>query len=70
MHWLSVSRRKVAGSMVDLPVVSDDAAMVTTRDFGTCQWDMGVKCVIDGDTFWMHGEKIRIGDIEASGALR
>ncbi len=24
-----------------------------------------VTCVVDGDTFWLHGEKIRIADIDA-----
>ena len=25
----------------------------------------GYNCVVDGDTIWLHGEKIRIADIDA-----
>ncbi|WP_081716400.1 thermonuclease family protein [Asticcacaulis sp. AC460] len=27
--------------------------------------DVRENCVVDGDTFWLHGEKIRIADIDA-----
>jgi len=35
------------------------------RTFGSCHSGGGIDCVVDGDTFWMAGEKIRIADIDA-----
>jgi endonuclease YncB( thermonuclease family) len=32
-------------------------------DFGVCGDGARVNCVVDGDTFWYRGEKIRIADI-------
>ncbi len=36
----------------------------TARVFGKCHSGGGHNCVVDGDTFWMDGEKIRIADID------
>ncbi|CAN5446207.1 hypothetical protein BH09PSE4_BH09PSE4_23710 [soil metagenome] len=33
--------------------------------FGLCHTGGGTDCVVDGDTFWMDGEKIRVADIDA-----
>ncbi len=33
--------------------------------FGYCQWGGGTNCVVDGDTFWIGGEKVRIAGIDA-----
>jgi micrococcal nuclease len=33
--------------------------------YGFCFMGVGFNCVVDGDTFWMGGEKIRIADIDA-----
>lgn len=33
--------------------------------FGLCSGPERVTCVVDGDTFWYRGEKIRIADINA-----
>jgi endonuclease YncB( thermonuclease family) len=32
--------------------------------FGLCHSGGGRNCVVDGDTFWLNGEKIRIADID------
>lgn len=34
-----------------------------SAQFGLCGWDVTNNCVIDGDTFWFRGEKIRVADI-------
>lgn len=39
-------------------------ADATARQFGKCHSGGGTNCVVDGDTFWMDGEKIRIADID------
>jgi micrococcal nuclease len=33
--------------------------------FGLCHTGGGTNCVVDGDTFWIQGEKVRIADIDA-----
>jgi hypothetical protein len=33
--------------------------------FGYCHTGGGYDCVVDGDTIWLRGEKIRIADIDA-----
>lgn len=43
-----------------MPRVDDEAAR-----FGPCGADKRVTCVVDGDTFWYQGTKIRIADINA-----
>ena len=36
-----------------------------SAQFSLCFIGGGFNCVVDGDTFWMDGEKIRIADIDA-----
>lgn len=36
-----------------------------TASFGLCDGPIRVTCVVDGDTFWYRGAKIRIADINA-----
>jgi endonuclease YncB( thermonuclease family) len=33
--------------------------------FSYCKWGGGVNCVVDGDTFYIGGAKVRIADIDA-----
>jgi endonuclease YncB( thermonuclease family) len=33
--------------------------------FGFCHTGGGTNCVVDGDTFWFNGEKVRVSDIDA-----
>jgi endonuclease YncB( thermonuclease family) len=40
-------------------------ADVQAPRFTICSEDRRVNCVVDGDTFWMNGVKIRIADIDA-----
>jgi len=44
------------------PAVSADHE---TARFGLCSGPGRVTCVVDGDTFWYRGDKIRIADINA-----
>ncbi|ATY33232.1 thermonuclease family protein [Sphingomonas psychrotolerans] len=43
---------------------SPASANVSAR-FGFCHSGGGTNCVVDGDTFWLGGERIRIADIDA-----
>jgi endonuclease YncB( thermonuclease family) len=41
----------------------------TAALFALCSNPQRVTCVVDGDTFWLHGEKVRIADINAPETL-
>uniref|UniRef100_UPI00140CC2F8 hypothetical protein n=1 Tax=Altererythrobacter segetis TaxID=1104773 RepID=UPI00140CC2F8 len=45
--------------------VSAASADRETARFGLCSGPGRVTCVVDGDTFWYRGQKIRIADINA-----
>jgi endonuclease YncB( thermonuclease family) len=36
-----------------------------TAAFGLCHSGGGTNCVVDGDTFWIEGLKVRVADIDA-----
>lgn len=36
-----------------------------TASFGLCHTGGGIDCVVDGDTFWIGGQKVRVADIDA-----
>ncbi len=42
-----------------------DGTPMAARHFGLCFSGGGVDCVVDGDTFWIDGEKVRVADIDA-----
>jgi micrococcal nuclease len=59
----------VAASSIAIPVSLEQrrgAAMSPSdqRNFSFCHTGGGTNCVVDGDTFWMDGVKIRIADID------
>ncbi len=39
------------------------SSIIFAATFSLCTAAPRVTCVVDGDTFWLHGEKIRIADI-------
>jgi endonuclease YncB( thermonuclease family) len=39
--------------------------LALTAAFALCQAGPRTTCVVDGDTFWLDGEKVRIADINA-----
>lgn len=47
-----------------LPLSSPASAPVNAS-FGYCYTGGGTNCVVDGDTFWIGGEKVRIAGIDA-----
>lgn len=44
-----------------MPIIATASAVL----FALCSTPRRVTCVVDGDTFWLHGEKVRIADINA-----
>jgi endonuclease YncB( thermonuclease family) len=56
----------VAGT-IEFPRPEPPAAAgepVTATRFGLCHSGGGTDCVVDGDTFWIGGEKVRVADID------
>jgi endonuclease YncB( thermonuclease family) len=61
---------KVSGMAADLlsnatTSVDHTLSSPQTVYFSQCHSGGGVNCVVDGDTFWMAGVKIRVSDIDA-----
>ncbi len=40
-------------------------ALLAAASFTLCSNAPRINCVVDGDTFWLRGEKVRIADINA-----
>lgn len=80
-HWLAaaISVGVIAGSQIDFPISAATSpptaasahagasphAAVVRASFSSCKWGGGANCVVDGDTFWIGGEKVRIAGIDA-----
>jgi len=67
---LLVSGAWFGWQMADLPrpIRNTAAAQVAPgliRHFTWCATGGGTNCVVDGDTFWIDGQKVRIADIDA-----
>lgn len=46
------------------PVLAPAKQDTSSTQFGFCHVGGGVNCVVDGDTFWFNGERIRVADID------
>lgn len=63
---VSTARQGIASDDQSLPAVEtrgSDDAQVVIANFDHCG-TIRRTCVVDGDTFWLDGEKIRIADID------
>ena len=55
----------VAGGLASLSMPDRAAAKDEIfRTFTLCHTGGGTNCVVDGDTIWLDGEKIRVADID------
>jgi hypothetical protein len=43
----------------------DRRASATRASFGFCHTGGGTNCVVDGDTLWLGGQRVRVADIDA-----
>ena len=76
VRWLVLPAFVVAGFVGGLALTAWPEAIPATRDaaasqavgislqFPICAGGQRVTCVVDGDTFWLDGAKIRIADID------
>lgn len=61
LPWEGWSGRAIVPEAIGAVPVASAAPAIR---FGLCHTGGGTNCVVDGDTFWMAGEKIRIADID------
>ncbi|MBB3909757.1 thermonuclease family protein [Sphingomonas desiccabilis] len=59
------SQRSGASEALEPVVLGQAATSKEARSFSICHTGGGENCVVDGDTAWINGEKIRIADIDA-----
>ena len=55
----------LSGLVATAVMLGARASAEPARTFAPCTSGTRVTCVVDGDTFWLSGEKIRIADINA-----
>ena len=60
-EWASRSEESARPSTSAGPA---DAGAVSAS-FSSCKWGGGTNCVVDGDTFYLNGAKVRIAGIDA-----
>ena len=53
------------GAKIGGPAAGGASGSGVARSFGQCHSGGRTNCVVDGDTFWIDGEKIRVADIDA-----
>lgn len=46
------------------PILAPAQQEASSTQFGFCHVGGGINCVVDGDTFWFNGERIRVADID------
>ena len=64
IFWPSAASGDAIPAEKGVPQASLSTGYVPARTFGKCHSGGGLNCVVDGDTFWIDGEKIRIADID------
>jgi micrococcal nuclease len=52
-------------AQADPAIASNPGTQAILASFGTCHTGGGTNCVVDGDTIWLGGQKIRVADIDA-----
>ena len=62
---IPVLERAVQSAWDSAPRHWPDGRMEIRTEFGRCHEGGGTHCVVDGDTVWIAGEKIRIAGIDA-----
>jgi endonuclease YncB( thermonuclease family) len=61
---LPVPWGRASYDLVDMPLRLNVSADTLRGRFSMCHSGGGTNCVVDGDTFWFQGQKIRIADID------
>ncbi|MEY4891285.1 MAG: hypothetical protein RIQ75_2415, partial [Pseudomonadota bacterium] len=57
--WPSAASGDALSAEKGVTQASLSTASIPARTFGKCHSGGGLNCVVDGDTFWIDGEKIR-----------
>jgi endonuclease YncB( thermonuclease family) len=65
IQFVSTSTHQLSKEMESAAVADDNRVSTADAPMPLCKGWPRVNCVIDGDTIWYRGEKIRIADINA-----
>lgn len=65
IQFVSTSTHQLSKEMENAAVADDSRVSTADAPMPLCKGWPRVNCVIDGDTIWYRGEKIRIADINA-----
>ena len=63
--WEEWARALDAAEAQGSPSKTSGRTEALRASFGYCKWGGGTNCVVDGDTFYIGGEKVRIAGIDA-----
>lgn len=63
---IAISRNNAVKDEIHIPYISDDEG----ASFTFCSRTRRINCIVDGDTFWYQGRKIRIADIDTAEIFR
>ena len=63
LDWVDAPTASASPEPVALATASAEIA-APDRRFGICVGQVRINCLVDGDTIWMAGEKIRLLDID------
>ncbi len=62
---LPAARPDAAPGSPPIEARANSGGVTRSARFGFCHTGGGTDCVVDGDTFWIGGTKIRVADIDA-----
>ena len=65
LEWEERAKALDAAEAQDSPSTRSGRTEALRAAFGYCKWGGGSNCVVDGDTFYIGGEKVRIAGIDA-----
>lgn len=63
-NYMTSAGAPVAAPMQVAAVKTADTKPTASRKFGLCSGGVRKTCVVDGDTLWIDGVKIRVADID------
>jgi endonuclease YncB( thermonuclease family) len=64
VEWEERTKALDAAQAQDSPSTPSGRTEALRAAFGYCKWGGGTNCVVDGDTFYIGGEKVRIAGID------
>ena len=64
-HFISCAFIALILGATSLSTFVEAAQSTVTARFAKCSSSIRKNCVVDGDTLWLNGQKVRVADIDA-----